>query len=62
MSSDEILGTVMGVILVAAVIGLILFALFKRPTPKPRMRSRTTFVAGIDDTPVDGGGGDGGGD
>ena len=59
MTSEDMLGTAMGIAIVAVVIAAILAAMFYRPTPHKKTRSRATFTHGIDDSSVDG---DGGGD
>lgn len=56
MTSDELLGTVLGIAIVVVVIGVILAAMFYRPVPHKKLRSRSTFTHGIDDVSVDGDG------
>ncbi|MEP2716080.1 hypothetical protein [Pseudophaeobacter sp.] len=56
MTSDELLGTVLGIAIVVLLIAVILAAMFYRPTPHKKTRSRTTFTHGIDDASVDGDG------
>ncbi len=59
MNSDELLGTVLGILIVILVVAVILAGLFYRPKQHKKLRSRSTFTHGIDDASVDG---DGGGD
>ena len=54
MTSNELLGTVLGIAIVVVVIGLILAAMFYRPKTHKKLRSRSTFTHGIDDASVDG--------
>lgn len=56
MTSDELIGTVLGIAIVVVVIGVILAAMFYRPKPHKKLRSRSTFAHGIDDASVDGDG------
>jgi len=58
MTSNELLGTVLGIAIVVVVIGLILAAMFYRPKAHKKLRSRSTFTHGIDDASVDGDGRD----
>ncbi len=57
MNSDEMLGTVLGIAIVVLVVAVILAAMFYRPTPHKKARSRSGFTHGIDDVSVDGDGG-----
>ncbi|MEP4036552.1 hypothetical protein [Pseudophaeobacter sp.] len=59
MNSDELLGTVLGILIVILVVAVILAGLFYRPKRHKKLRSRSTFTQGIDDASVDS---DGGGD
>ncbi len=54
MTTDDIIGTILGILICLAVAGVILYALFSRPTPNKRTASRSTFTHGIDDTSIDG--------
>lgn len=56
MTSDDLLGTVLGIVIVVAVIAVILAGLFYRPAKHKKTRSRSTVFHGIDDAPVDGDG------
>lgn len=56
MSFDEVLGTILGVLIVVLVISTLLIALFLPKSRTKRGRSRSTFTQGIDDVSVDGDG------
>ena len=56
MSFDEVLGSILGVLIVALVISTVLIALFLPKSRAKRGRSRSTFTHGIDDVSVDGDG------